>query len=79
MDSTLEKNIARELKIDLKGIGVPEGAAVSFVDNIIADTKKALKGKNVVTEKDLTRIVAREAKKYNPDLAYVYKNRDKII
>ncbi len=79
MDKTLEKSIIRELKIDMKGIGIPEGAANIFAEKIIEDTKRTLKGKTIITENDLTRIITREAKKYNSDLAYVYKNRDKII
>ena len=39
----------------------------------------ALKGKKIITEKDLELALARELAKYNPDLAYVNKNRDTII
>ena len=79
MDKNLEKSITRELKINMKGLGIPEGAANTFADKIIIDVKKSLKGKTIITENDLMRTIAREAKKYNSDLAYVYKNHDKII
>lgn len=79
MDNKLEKALIKDLKIDMKGLGIPEGAAAIFADKILADVKKSLKDKSIITEDDFFRAVAREAKKYNPDLAYVYKNHDKII
>ena len=74
-----EKNIKRNLRIDAHGVGIPTGAANIFVDKTIKDTLKSLKGKPIITEKDLDRAIVKELKKYNPDLAYVYKNRDTII
>lgn len=79
MDKTLEKTVFRNLKVNMKGLGIPEGAAAIFADKILIDVKKSLKNRAVITDGDLNRAVAREAKKYNPDLAYVYKNHDKII
>ena len=35
--------------------------------------------RNTITEADLYRQLAKESKKYNSDLAYVYENHDKII
>ena len=43
------------------------------------DATKSLSSKTIVTDKDLVRAVHKELKKYNADLAYVYKNRDTII
>lgn len=74
-----EIKIRKELKIDAKGLGIPSGAAESFIDRAIKATKKAIKNKPAITENDLIRIISKELEKYNPDFAYVYKNRGKII
>ena len=80
MNESLDtKKIAHELKIDAVGLGIPIGAAESFIKQALKDTEKQLKTKKIITKNDLERIIAKELKKYNADLAYVYKNRDKII
>lgn len=71
--------LKKELKIDAKALNIPPGAAQIFIDKVLAGTDKALKSKKIITEDDLTRIVVKELKKYHADLAYVYKNRDKIV
>lgn len=79
MDSNTEKDLRRELKIHAKALGIPSGAADSFIDETIKTVKKNLKKKTVITKADFERMVARELRKYNADFAYVYQNRDKII
>lgn len=79
MDSSTEIDLRRELKIHAKALGIPSGAADSFIDETIKTVKKNLKKKTVITKADFERMVARELKKYNADFAYVYQNRDKII
>ena len=74
-----EKSLAKTLKIDAKAVGIPVGAAEIFVDNTLKAVKKQLKSKSIITNKDLERMVTKELKKYNADLAYVYQNRDTII
>ena len=74
-----EKKLIKTLKIDARAVGIPSGAAESFIEKTLSTVKKELKDKTIITNRDLERIVARELKKYNADLAYVYKNRDKII
>ena len=74
-----EKQIKKELKIDAKALGIPSGAAETFIDNTLKSVKKSIKSKTIITELDLRRLIIKELKKYNTDLAYVYKNRDKII
>lgn len=74
-----ETEIIKDLKIDARAVGIPEGAAESFIERTMKDAKKSLKNRSVITEKDLNRVILKELKKYNADLAYVYENRDKII
>ena len=79
MENFNEKNLQKNLLIDAKAIGIPSGSAAIFVDKTLESVKKQLKNKTVITNKDLERLIAKELKKYNADLAYIYKNRDKII
>ncbi len=74
-----ENEIKRDLKIDARAVGIPEGAAETFINHTLKDAKKHLKDKSIITEKDLERAICKELKKYHADLAYVYQNRDTII
>ncbi len=79
MDEKTIKDIKKELRIHSKALGIPPGAAYSFIDAVINSTKKALKNKSTITQAEIEKTIKKELKKYNPDLAYVYQNRDKII
>ena len=78
-DQTNQTKLKRELMVDARAVGIPSGAAEDFVDRSIAAAINTLSNKSLITEQDLKRAVAKELKKYHPDLAYVYQNRDKII
>ncbi len=69
----------KELKLHAKALGIPEGSAEIFINNTIDSVNTALKGKNIVTSADVTRLTVKALKKYNKDFAYVYENRDTII
>ena len=79
MDDKVIQPIIKTLKYHAKGLDIPPGAADSFIENSIKAAKKALKGKSIITEQDLKRVLTKELKKYNRDLAYVYENYDIII
>lgn len=79
MDDATLKSLTRSLKRHAHAIGLPEGAAETFIEKSLADVTKKLQNKTIITEEDLTRAIVKELKKYNPDFAYVYQNRDKII
>ena len=74
-----QTKIIKDLKIDARGIGIPEGAAEIFIKKTIKEATNSLKDRSIITESDLHRAILKELKKYNTDLAYVYQNRDKII
>ena len=77
-DKTLEQ-LRKDLKIHAKAVGIPVGAAESFIDETLKTVQKSLKKKTIITQLDLDRLIVKELKKYNFDFAYVYQNRDKII
>ena len=79
MEDFNEAKLIKSLKIDAAGLGIPSGAADVFIAHTVKAVKKSLKTKQIITEKDLERLIAKELKKYNQDLAYVIENYDKII
>lgn len=74
-----EAAIKKTLKIYAKSLGIPSGAANAFIEQTLKNTKKSLQKKTIITEQDLSRVLVKELKKFNPNLAYVYEIRDKII
>ena len=71
--------LKRELMIDARAVGIPSGAAEIFIDHSISSAIESLAKKSLITDQDLKNAIAKQLKKYHPDLAYVYQNRDKII
>ena len=49
MDSNTEKELKRELKVHAKALGIPAGAADSFINETIKSVKTNLKKKTVIT------------------------------
>lgn len=74
-----EKALTLELKIHAKALGLPAGSAEIFIKKSLTAAKKSLKNRQIIPRPDLVRAVAKELKKYNADLAYVFENYDKII
>lgn len=67
------------LKAHARAMNIPSGSADIFIKKSIAAAEKALKNRKIITENDQIRAIAKELKKYNQDLAYIYENYDKII
>lgn len=74
-----EKELRDELMHSAKVVGLSAGAAEVVVNKVAQKVAEHLAKRAVVTTDDLNRFIANEAEKYNKDLAYVYKNRGKII
>ena len=74
-----EAQIKRELMIDAKALGIPEGSAELFIRRAYHTATKKLANRTIITENDLKLAISNELQKYHKDFAYVYKNRDKII
>jgi hypothetical protein len=79
MDNKTKQNLKKELSLHAHAIGLEPGAADSFITATLRSVQKSLKNKSTITSADLDRLVIKELKKYNSDLAYVYEIRDKII
>lgn len=62
-----------------KGLRLPEGWAEQIAERVAKATDKWIADKEIVTEKDLEIFICKELKEVSPDIAFAYKNRDKII
>ena len=73
MDPSFEKSLVRDLKRTARAIGITDGAAELFIMAALSNITKSLEKKSIITDADLSRILARELAKYDSDFAYVYK------
>ena len=70
---SIKKDLKKTLLFHARGLNLPEGAAEDFIKKSIDAAEKSFGKKSAITDQDLTRIVTKSLKKYNPDLAYVYE------
>ena len=74
-----ERELAEELKRESRSLGIPVGSSEKIIEEVVASVCLWLEKRSLITQDDLERVVSRELDKYNKDLAYIYRNRDKII
>ena len=80
MKKTFEKSsLVDELRRESKSLGIPAGSAEIIIQKVIENICPWLEERSIVTKSDLERVVSLELDKYNSDLAYIYRNRGKII
>ncbi|MBQ6147423.1 hypothetical protein IJH66_02625 [Candidatus Saccharibacteria bacterium] len=73
------EDLAEELRRESRSLGLPAGSAEDVIKKVTEGVCLWLEERNIITKSDLERVVSRELDKYNADLAYIYRNRDKII
>lgn len=71
--------LASLLRSESRSIGLPENSAEPIIERVIHAVVVWLENRNIITKSDLERVVSSELDKYSPDLALVYRNREKII
>lgn len=74
-EGDLVSEILREAKI----IKIPSGAAQPIAERVAKSTAQWAKKRTMITDEELNERIALETEKYNADLAYVFRNRGKII
>lgn len=74
-----EQKLRDEILLEAKALNLPVGTAEIIATKVAEKTAKWVMRRAAVTQDDINRRVAMEAKQYNADLAYVYQNRGKII
>ena len=73
------KELVEELRRESKSLGIPAGSSETIIEEVVKNVCLWLEKRSLITKGDLERVVSRELDKYNEDLAYIYRNRDKII
>ncbi|MBQ2639004.1 MAG: hypothetical protein Q4E70_00530 [Candidatus Saccharibacteria bacterium] len=71
----LHDEIIREAKV----LGIHSGTSEIIADKVVLKIMKWREGRSMITEEDLNERLAKELAKYNEDLAYLFKSKDKII
>ena len=71
----LKRDILREAKV----LKIALGSAEAIADITVEKVAHWAEGRGAITERDLDKIVAQKLKPYNEDLAYVFRERGKII
>ncbi len=74
-----KEDLKKEILKDAKSINLAPGFAATISDKVSNATEQKVSKLSTITKNDLERIVTSELKKYSADLAYIYRNRDKII
>ena len=74
-----EKKLAKDIIQEGRVLGLHPGSMEMIAEKVARKVAKWTEERSEITEDDLTRVTARELARYNKDLSFVYKNRDKII
>ena len=73
-----QKRLTKEIMQEAKVLQMHMGAAEIMAGRVSASLTKWADGREM-TQHELDQQVARELKKYNPDLAYLYQHRGRMI
>lgn len=74
-----EKKLTEEILQEAKILRIHSGVAEIVARHVSANVAKWAKTRKQITAVELNTRVARELSVYDPDLAFLYQNRDKII
>ncbi|MBO4855174.1 hypothetical protein J6X15_03860 [Candidatus Saccharibacteria bacterium] len=62
-----------------KALRLPEGWGEQVAERVAKATDKWIDDKDIVTEDDLQNFICKELEEISPDIAFAYRNHDKII
>ena len=71
----IEQNVMRYARSQ----NIPENWAKQIAQRVSKATDAWIEDKDTVTEDDLRKVIYKEIKILDPDLAFAYKNHDKIL
>ena len=74
-----KKKVHEEIKREARVLGLHAGTAEIIADKVTDKVMAWSKKRSMITENDLNQKLAKEIKKYNEDLAYLFESKDKII
>ncbi|MBQ8992265.1 hypothetical protein IJ090_02425 [Candidatus Saccharibacteria bacterium] len=73
------RKLVSEIMFEARVLGRHAGAVEIFADKVADEVEVWAKKRTYITEDDITRVASEKLKKYDKDLAYIYKNRDTIV
>ena len=73
------KKIHDEITREARVLGIHPGTAEIIADKVTEKVMTWSKKRSMITEDDLNQRLAKEIKKYNEDLAYLFESKGKII
>ena len=62
-----------------RGIRLPDGWAEDIAERVAKACDEWIEDKDIVTEEDLGTFICKQLETLNPDIAFAYRNHDKII
>lgn len=74
-----DERIYQEIMREAKVLNMQAGAAEIIAKKVTEAIMKWSKNRAAVTEVDLNQRLAKETKKFNADLAYLFESKNKII
>ena len=74
-----KKKVHEEIKREARVLGMHSGEAEIIADKVTEKIIAWSKKRAMITEEDLNQRLAKELKKFNEDLAYLFESRGKII
>ena len=74
-----KKKVHEEIKREARVLGMHSGEAEIIADKVTEKIIAWSKKRSIITEDDLNQRLAKELKKFNEDLAYLFESRGKII
>lgn len=72
-------SIKQSILRNAKSAKVAPGWAKQIAERVAKEVDAWIADKEIITEADLRKKIISELEKLNPDIAYAYKNHDKII
>ena len=73
------EELVAELKDESRSLGLPEKSTEPVIARVLEAVLAWLDTREIITRPDLDRVISSELDKYSPDLALLYRNREKII
>lgn len=76
---SLKELVVKDLLKQARALNISKPATEKYASVVAERVEKWVLARGKVTEDDLNTIIAKEVKKYNRDIAFIYENRGKII
>lgn len=71
--------LKNNILLNAKSLRIPEAWAKQIADRVVKNIDKWIADKELITEDDLRKQIVKELKVLEPNLAFAYRNHDKII